>query len=403
MRTTTTSNRNDSSGNKKISRPLQILTIVVLTLMWMCLCIVIIVKITIQQHITSSQELLNVVHDDIKQRFIIREKDSRAQKAEKILSLLLEEHDSSLEQEKETTNSSRRKQNNQHHHCLTLDVEMKHLVQESDQIYIAMPTKAAGSSLRIFVNSKCMKYRAQDYTFHAGWRAKRSFLQDVYETPKVIASHVKGNELVSLIQQMTRNSLLIYIHREETDRVISAVRHIVDTRLCSDEQVWKRTPLVDGKDNDSFVIRNGTRCIITDDTLFNQVVTHKRRLEIGHGAPEALTCELYEAIKENTPKMVFMNYTQSDRLMELIASKYCPNEKPFHANTNNVKNGITSMVNLTRSGELVELKDWLEKKRNVLEWALDLKQGATCQGHTKKMEDILFSCSDGIVDKEFLM
>lgn len=402
MCTTTTRSRNNASGNK-VFRPLQILTIVVLTLMWMCLFTTTIVKITIQQqHITTSQELLNVVQDDIKHRFIRQEKDSTQQEEEKILLSLLKEHDdSSLEQEKETTNSRRRK-NNQHH-CLTLDGELKQLVQESDQIFIAMPTKAAGSSLRIFVNSKCMKYRAQDYTFHAGWRAKRSFLQDVYETPKVIASHVKGNELVSLIRQMTRNSLLIYIHREETDRVISAVRHIVDTRLCSDEQVWKRTPLVDGKDNDSFVSRNGTRCIITDDTLFNQVVTHKRRLEIGHGAPEALTCELYDAIKENSPKMVFMNYTQSDHLMELIASKYCPNEKPFHANTNNVKNGITSMVNLTRSGELVELKDWLEKKRNVLEWALDLKQGATCQGHTKKMEDILFSCSDGIVDKEFLM
>lgn len=364
--------RKNSAG--KIA--LQIIVIVVLALIWICLFIVTIVKITIQQQQDMSQNLN--VQDGVKLRF-------------------------TGERDASTVLSIQNLQNN-NKHCLTFDGEMKQLVHQSDQIFIAMPTKAAGSSLRIFVNSKCMKYRAQDYTFNAGWRAKRSFLQDVYETPKVIASHIKGNELVSLIQQMTRNSLLIYIHREETDRVISAVRHIVDMRLCSEEQIWKRTPLVNGKDNESFVIRNGTRCIITDETLFNQVVTHKRRLEIGQGAPEALTCEFYDAIKENSPKMVFMHYTQSDRLMELIANKYCPNEKPFHANANtNVKKDIASMVNLTRTGELVGLNDWLEKKRNVLEWSLDLKQGATCQGRTRKMEDILFSCSDEIVSKEFLI
>jgi len=48
------------------------------------------------------------------------------------------------------------------------------------------------------------------------------------------------------------------------------------------------------------------------------------------------------------------------------------------------------------NGDLVNLNDWLEEKRMILEWTLDLKgsSGASCQSTTRRIEEKMYQCPD---------
>ena len=282
--------------------------------------------------------------------------------------------------------------------CLSFDNEreMDNLISNSKQIFIAMPTKAAGSSLRSFINDKCMKYRANDFFFRQQKLGKLKFIQNSLEIPKVVASHVfKDEDLIHLVQHMTRNSLLIYVHREESDRMISAIQHVVRKRLCSSDPRWTRSQITSNQNRALVSIEGGT-CTITEDDLLNHVITDERNFEMGNGAPDILTCDFYKAVREHAPNIVFVNYQQADRLMGLIAKHHCPDKHSLASLHDNTKerNGFDRnvFVELSNNKEQVELSDWLEKKREVLEWATDLRKNASCQRQIKMMEESLFTC-----------
>jgi len=290
--------------------------------------------------------------------------------------------------------------------CLSFDneMEMDNLISNSRQIFIAMPTKAAGSSLRSFINNKCMKYRANDFFFRQQKLGKSKFIRNTLEIPKVVASHVfKDEDLINLVQHMTRNTLLIYVHREESDRIVSAIQHVIRKRLCSSDPRWTRSQITSNQNRDLVSIEGGN-CTITEDDLLTHVITDERHFEMGNGAPEILTCDFYKAVEDNAPKIVFVNYQQVDRLMGLIAKHHCPDKHSLASLHDNTKerdgfdrNVFVELSNKNKHAgvneyEKVELSDWIEKKREVLEWATDLRKNASCQRQTKMMENSLFSC-----------
>ena len=187
------------------------------------------------------------------------------------------------------------------------------------------------------------------------------------------------------------------MHREESDRIISAIQHVVRKRLCSSDPRWTRSSQITSNQNRAFVsIVEGGNCTITEDDLLNHVITDERNFEMGNGAPDILTSDFYKAVREHAPNVLFVNYQQADRLMGLIAKHHCPDKHSLaslHDNAKDTRNGFDRNVFVELSNkEQVELSDWLEKKREVLEWATDLRNNANCQRQTKMMEDSLFTC-----------
>ena len=54
-------------------------------------------------------------------------------------------------------------------------------------------------------------------------------------------------------------------------------------------------------------------------------------------------------------------------------------------------------IEVEKTGDKVPLEDWLEEKRDLLEWTLQLKNGNKCQAKTRAMEDELYACKDELL------
>mmetsp|Transcript_2234 Transcript_2234/g.2699 ORF Transcript_2234/g.2699 Transcript_2234/m.2699 type:complete len:235 (+) Transcript_2234:1-705(+) len=196
-----------------------------------------------------------------------------------------------------------------------------------------------------------------------------------------------GGLLPNLIENIPRDALIVYSYREETERLLSAIYHVLEIN-CR------------GKDNITPSMNNGTHCIYDEQYVVNNVIGPKI-FEIGRGAPEIMTCEFYEAIERNFPRMLLMNYKQMDNLQEVIAQHHCPDEAPISVNVavaRKEKRGSLTLLRLEKDGGLVEVNEWLQNKRSMLEWRLNLKgRGSQCQGKTRRMEDELLACDDELL------
>ena len=112
--------------------------------------------------------------------------------------------------------------------CIGLELEdkMDKLLSSYRQVYIVMPAKAGSSSIKVFVKN-CMKHQTEkcfDSILHQPGLMRSAHL-DTFKQPSLIASHLyTKNTLVNLVKQATRESLIVYIHREETDRLLSAIK-----------------------------------------------------------------------------------------------------------------------------------------------------------------------------------
>jgi hypothetical protein len=268
--------------------------------------------------------------------------------------------------------------------CLSLNFEdqMDAVISNSTQVFITMPAKAAGTSLKQFTK-KCMKQKTRDNFINYPHHPK-NFLTDTFELPSIITSHLYSDQpLVDLAQQGTRQTLMIYMHRDETERLLSGIRQVL-TSICAQ-----------GKNKDVIVEGNQTHCILSEGAVVKFI--ENRYNEIGGGSPEILTCAAYEAIEQNAPNMIVVHYEQANKLQKLLAKHHCPElleELPTKANVSKEKS-LAVYLRLQKGGEdVVNLDEWLHKKSAVLEWSLKLKKHASCQAKTRHMEDDLFACSD---------
>lgn len=142
-----------------------------------------------------------------------------------------------------------------------------------------------------------------------------------------------------------------------------------------------------------YATHKGTECILNELPLVNLI--KDRILETGMGAPENLACDTYKAIEDNAADMYFIHYRQVNKLQKLLAKHHCPVLQNTSVSSN-VANDTEDkvLIQLENSNSTIPLNTWIKEKSAKIEWLLRLKQGASCQGKTRHMEDDLFSCPD---------
>ena len=201
-----------------------------------------------------------------------------------------------------------------------------------------------------------------------------------------MSSHVfTANSMVNLIEQLPRSTLLIYMHREESSRLKSAIKQVYSL-------VRLRPKICDV----SFIEEKNV-CITKEDTLIS--VIEEQTAEIEHGEPQMLNCDTHDAIENNAPNMMFMHYKQLDKLQRLLAKYNCPHmleEGALHINVGNEKDR-TALVQVGDGKKTVHLEEWIEAKGDMLSFALNLRPPNTCQRKTREIEDDLFECETEFV------
>ena len=262
--------------------------------------------------------------------------------------------------------------------CLGLDEDEKldQLISNHRQLFVVFPAKAAGTTMKEFTN-KCQpefKNYSDNVVNHP--ETKVMAFKSSRHTPSVISSHLYSDKaLIDLVKHATRQTLIIYIHREETSRTISAIKHRFYSVICGE-------------------MENKDTCKVPEGGLINHI--DNLTAEIGYGAPRLLTCASYNAIDDHAPDLVFMNYKQADKLQRLISKHHCPEmlaKDAVRKNTHESHLQQKPMVLTEKFGEM-ELVDWLDLKKDTLEWTFGTRKRASCQASTKSMENAMFECPD---------
>jgi len=275
--------------------------------------------------------------------------------------------------------------------CANFEKDLDELLASSSTVFIAMPAKAGGSSMQKFAQ-RCTKSRTNKVDRRINTTSvehSMSFLVDngFYDIPgKVLAFHLYRDEPFEvLLDNIPRDALVVYVYREETGRLLSAIKQVLYMTCLKNKHPESITPIV-----------NGNQCQFDEKAIVENVI-RKRIFEVGWGIPEIMTCGFYEAIERNFPRMVFIHYKQLDSLQEIVGKHKCPDvEVPVQKNMGYEKH-IEMSIKLDTSGELVSLNDWIEERRDMLEWTLQLKGGNKCQAKTRTMEDELLACENELL------
>ena len=269
--------------------------------------------------------------------------------------------------------------------CLNLDLnqDMDSLIASARQVFITMPAKAGGTSMQAFANKCVDRYRLlekEPNILNPGRFNKEVLISNLH-APPIVASHLYNSDsLIRLSKYPSRETLMIHIHREETSRIISAVKQVLNAGCGKNPHQLRLN-----------VKKNGTECILEEGQVVDAIAS--RTAEIGVAEHDLLNCKSYKALQENGPQLVVINYKQVDKLQALLAKHHCPQvELPVHANIAEEKS--TNVFLKLQTGGVVNIKDWLREKGPSLGVALNLRQGASCQAKTFHMEDELFGCPD---------
>ena len=274
---------------------------------------------------------------------------------------------------------------------MSMSMSMDDIMNRTKQVFITMPAKAAGSSMKYFTRQCTKSYPPDNFINHDLKNLrKKTFFADNYELPSIIASHLYNDApLVHLVKSSTRKTLIIYIHRDESERLISGIKMVLMSRICNFSY---------GDPKKYGVERNGSQCILDEEPVIDLI--ERKEEEIGFGASNVLTCDAYKSIEENAPPhMLFVHYKQANKLQKLLAKHHCPDLLEAPALQRNVATDkqIEVSLRIKNSTKIVKLSEWFDKKQGWLEWALNMRKEASCQSKTRDMEDVLFSCPDGAV------
>ncbi len=267
--------------------------------------------------------------------------------------------------------------------CLGLDLDdsMDNLLEKYKQVFVVMPAKAAGTTLIGFA-LKCMtNSNFRGNILNKDIELRNAFKSQV-ELPSLVSSHLyTAKPFQSLIEHSTKDTLIIYSHREETSRFKSAVKHVT-FRLCQNAEKEGGIELLENE------------CRVTESKLLKVVET--RRNEIALGPQRLLSCETFESIQENAPNLAFVNYKQANKLQRLLSKHHCPGS-PYDIMVNVGETKIPRSVVLEGSklnGTIVSLDDWVEGKSGMLEYVFKARSDWTCQAKMKDIEEELFACPD---------
>lgn len=190
-----------------------------------------------------------------------------------------------------------------------------------------------------------------------------------------------GNHFSSAIDQSSITTHIFYSHRDEVSRLSDSILETVG-RAAS--PAGARDPLLK-----KFTIKTvGTYHIIKERVLLDMIAAEVG--EIGYSDSRLLTCDLYLTIHKSMPSLVVVDYRKVAELIGMLAEKDCPGKGHF---VDLVK--YSENVKVTREEAEYTLREWVEAKQNILEWALDLRNSEGCTGETRTMEKELEKCSSG--------
>ena len=275
--------------------------------------------------------------------------------------------------------------------CLGLgfEEEMDTLLSKYPQVLIIMPAKAAGTTMKEFTHQCMESTNTLSYTKTDNILAHYKIPDEAYngqlKLPSLITSHQSNPKFVcNVMKHATKQTLVIYIHREETSRLASAIREVVgntNQKTCDE-----------------------THCEIKQETI-NKFISSKDATnnEIYIGTNQILTCGTYDCIKDNRPNLVFLHYKQASRLQKLLAKHHCPSvQTEVKQNTGAAKRPIEVVLTHTQTDGWstsstttnVDLDQYIHAKIQHMEDFFKMKENASCVGTTRDLEDDLFLCPD---------
>ena len=279
--------------------------------------------------------------------------------------------------------------------CPDQSSDLRDMISETNQVIILMPAKAAGTSLKEFA----IKCNPPSYS-----RLKDNFinfdieqiLTNSLQMPNVIASHINNDDnLIYMINNIPKSTLLIYIHRDETQRVTSAINEVV-TNWC--RRGNGHPNIILEPPSKFFYKEDMNKCYVSEEQLINDAIKNKV-FEIGIGQSELLSCDTYDAIRMNAPNMAFIPPLLVNELQDLLADKYCPDlvNEQVVSNVGSNKEYQAYVRGGSRESSPIQLSKWLQAKQNTLEWSLGLNNDATCTAKTRLMEKKLLDCDSGFL------
>lgn len=294
----------------------------------------------------------------------------------------------------EVRNHTRQKEES---YCLSFGSDFKKHLDSSKQIIIAMPAKASGTSMISFTTACTGKY-LPGATFDRE-PLLNELLTYTYETPKIIANHFqdpKRKGMLRLVRSTSDDTLVIILHRHETDRLVSSIREVL-ARYC---QYFYEDKLEHGMDRYvhgfSGEKDDNKKCVIDEKVLID--IIKDQVIEISISTNTIFGCDEFDAIEENKPNLLVVDYKKGNDLQMAIATKHCPDlihQLPIHHNDGNDDRHNSIFVKLI-SGERenVPVNEWLTHKKEILEWTLDLHKESSCRGKVREMEKVLGQCED---------
>lgn len=275
--------------------------------------------------------------------------------------------------------------------CLSFDDDVDRLIQNAEQIYITMPDKCAGSSMKDFL-SVCEKNHVDGLL---RGKFEDNILADSMEMPTMIADHAEEDwQIIHTIDNASSDALIIFIYRDEPGREASAIKHVVLSRICSD--------MYDGPPPEPRVPyhAHGKKCVIEDEKIFIDSIIKPRYWEIGFGIYDVLTCATHEAIEKEGPNMIMVHIGQVERLQILLAKHRCPRhaKTTFRTNTAGEK-PWEGFIRLDKGDDEVPLDDWVESKKGQFGMLQPFNDGykPSCKGKTRKLENAIQSCEDSVI------
>ncbi len=283
--------------------------------------------------------------------------------------------------------------------CLSFENEMEDILSSTRQVYIAMPAKAAGSTMGVFVRDYCMKaYNLGPHgsdTNYFNSKQKLEYIKthnDVF--PSVLSSHTGHNwkdfnTMIDRVDDLTDDELLIYMHRPEIERLLSSIKDVA-WKLCNPRITIRDFPPV--KDRIHYQPDTET-CIIEEDALFE--IIHNHIYEIGINLQNAINFQFYNEIQKHAPKnLVIAHFKQTDEVMKAIAKYHCPeilDQLPIKVNVGSDKESKIHVQLKSDKSKIVSIMEWVEKKKHVLQLKHDWFDDYECQGNIREIEEKMFS------------
>lgn len=275
------------------------------------------------------------------------------------------------------------------------DKEIDRLIASAKQIFLLSPPKAAGSSMIAFASQCVGRPSHWEGTLFDPHKDGTLFLTESFDIPPLLSGHVDSDEtLINVAKHTNDDVLLLFAYRNERDRFISAIKHVVDTKVCP-----TRAYKFGGYGNLAEMTPDN-KCLVKETDLLEKIIGPGAKVsdEIDQNNQNIFTCSFYDAIIDNAPNMVFMHYKEVNKIQTLLAKRLCPEVQPAQTNSEQQRKerGLHTEIILS-NGTHVNLADYIEAKRNILELSLQLNEGITCQAKTKKLEEQLNACSSRFV------